>query len=439
MKHADILAAAFRVWGREAYKKMSLTEVATELGVTKPALYRHFKDKDQLLAAMHSSFFDRYAQAMKTAFPDGLADISRSVPRILHLLETLAGFFGSGPEDLAFMFARIMRYSDVEKVFATELAARGIQTENQTEARTGLKTDEPDPERSRAQMAIGTCFFLVALFHLERMHNHVVLPASQSELSALTASILDLVAHGLDRQTGTGSAPGKGLSPAAGVQNRPASAVSLAIDYQELEKRARLTGTETAAPDGLLPAVAAVVAEVGSWEASMEMVAKRSGLSKSGLYSHFKSKEDMLLRLFSAEFDRITEALARRLDSTKLPAERLYLAIATAAEYLLARPDILVALDWLRMQRLGMRDLLPPRLLELFSFLGSEDSGLRLVNGSLSLTVRWILFLTIHQLMRCTGEAGFSRQPGSTEGLPAGKLRNLHQFLLFGLMGGVKL
>jgi len=425
MKHEDILAAAFRVWGREAYKKMSLTEVATELGVTKPALYRHFKDKDQLLAAMHTAFFDRYAQAIRTAFPDGLAGVSSSVPMILRLLQTLAEFFGARPEDLAFMFARIMRYSDVEKVFATELAARGIQTEDQT----GLKTDKPDPEQNRAQMAVGTCFFMVALFHLERMHRHIALPASQSELSALTASILDLVAHGLGPRPGMAGQASEGLAP-GGLPG---------FDDESLEARARLTEDETAAPDGLLPAVAAVVAEVGSWDASMEMVAKRSGLSKSGLYSHFKSKEDMLLRLFSVEFDRITEALARRLDGTKLPAERLYLAIATAAEYLLARPDILVALDWLRMQRLGMRDLLPPPLLELFSFLGAKDSGLRLVNGSLSLTVRWILFLTIHQLMRCTGDAGCSRQAGSTEGLPAGKLRNLHQFLLFGLMGGVKL
>jgi AcrR family transcriptional regulator len=429
MKHEDILAAAFRVWGCEAYRRMSLTDVATELGVTKPALYRHFKDKEQLLAAMHTAFFDRYAQAMKSAFPAGLAGISGSGPMILHLLQTLGEFFGARPEDLAFMFARIMRYSDVEKVFATELAARGIHTENQTGNQPGLKADEPDPERNRVQMAVGTCFFMVALFHLERMHRHVALPASQGELSALTASILDLVAHGLGPRTGVA-----GLSSGRLVPGEPP-----AIAYAALEDRARLTDQETAAPDGLLPAVAAVVAEVGSWDTSMEMVAKRSGLSKSGLYSHFKSKEDMLLRLFSVEFDRITEALARRMDGTGQADERLYLAMATAAGYLLARPDILVALDWLRMQRLGMRDLLPPRLLELFSFLGTKDAGLRLVNGSLSLTVRWILFLTIHQLMRCSGDADQSRQTGSTEGLPAGKLRNLHQFLLFGLMGGMKL
>jgi AcrR family transcriptional regulator len=247
---------------------------------------------------------------------------------------------------------------------------------------------------------------MVALFHLDRMHRQLPQPAGQKELSALTASILDLAANG--------------LGPSG----------QLTMDYEALDTRAMLTEQETATPDGLLPAVAAVVAEVGSWNASMDMVAKRSGLSKSGLYSHFKSKEDMLLRLFSAEFERISNALARRLDGALPPAERLYLAMATAAEYLLARPDILVALDWLRMQRLGVPDLLPPRLLELFSFLAEPDSGLRLVGGSLPLTVRWILFLTIHQLMRCTGTSDKSHPT---------KLRALHRFMLNGLTGGMKL
>jgi AcrR family transcriptional regulator len=417
MKHEDILAAAFRVWGREAYRKMSLTEVATELGVTKPALYRHFRDKDQLLAAMHTAFFDRYAEAMKLAFPSGLAGTTSSVSMTLRLLEALAGFFGARPGDLAFMFARIMRFQDVEKTFAVELAARGVAIDHQT--------DTADPGRNQAQMAVGSCFFMVALFHLDRMHRQLPQLASQKELSVLTESILDLASHGLGQRPGNA-----GLATPRLATTGMVAEGSPDVDYEALEARARLTQQETAAPDGLLPAVAAVVAEVGSWNASMDMVAKRSGLSKSGLYSHFKSKEDMLLRLFSAEFERISDALARRLDGTIPPSERLYLAMATAAEYLLARPDILVALDWLRMQRLGVPDLLPPRLLELFSFLVEQDSGLRLVGGSLPLTVRWILFLTIHQLMRCTGTSDASHEE---------KLRALHKFMLNGLSGGMKL
>jgi AcrR family transcriptional regulator len=73
MNKDDILSAAFRAWGREGYKKMSLSEVAAELGVTKPALYRHFRDKERILAAMRGAFFDRYVQRLRSVSPSFFA------------------------------------------------------------------------------------------------------------------------------------------------------------------------------------------------------------------------------------------------------------------------------------------------------------------------------------------------------------------------------
>jgi hypothetical protein len=132
----------------------------------------------------------------------------------------------------------------------------------------------------------------------------------------------------------------------------------------------------------------------------------------------------MLMRLFEAEFERITATMADRLAGQSGTPERLYLAMATAAEYLVARPDILVALDWLRMQRLGIPGLVPGPMLELFSFLKGKESGLRLLGGSLGLTVRWIMFMTVHQLMH-SGDADASSR--------ARNMRMLHGFLLGGL------
>ena len=53
--------------------------------------------------------------------------------------------------------------------------------------------------------------------------------------------------------------PGKTRQTPTGLAEAGAS---LTVDYPALEARARLTDQETSAPDGLLPAVAAVVAEV---------------------------------------------------------------------------------------------------------------------------------------------------------------------------------
>ncbi len=48
----------------------SLRDVATRAGVTPPAVYRHFQDKDELLAAIAAECFERYAAAVAAALAE---------------------------------------------------------------------------------------------------------------------------------------------------------------------------------------------------------------------------------------------------------------------------------------------------------------------------------------------------------------------------------
>ncbi|MDR2783566.1 MAG: TetR/AcrR family transcriptional regulator, partial [Treponema sp.] len=65
MTREDIITTAFDVWGRQFYQSTSLTAIAQALNVSKPALYRHFRNKDDLLNAMYRYFFDVYAAFIK--------------------------------------------------------------------------------------------------------------------------------------------------------------------------------------------------------------------------------------------------------------------------------------------------------------------------------------------------------------------------------------
>lgn len=47
-----ILAVAVRLFGEQGYEKTSMREVAEELSVSKPALYYHFRSKEELLAGI---------------------------------------------------------------------------------------------------------------------------------------------------------------------------------------------------------------------------------------------------------------------------------------------------------------------------------------------------------------------------------------------------
>lgn len=374
---------------------MSLTDVAAELGVTKPALYRHFGDKERLFSAMTEAFFDRYAASLRAAFTVGSSGPAPGGEALLGYVEAIVHHFGGNPDDFAFLFGRIMVSSDPESLLKRSLAERGIDVSAAMAAQ--------DEDRRLFVNAVSTGFFLVAMFLLSR--RGAPNPPSESELLGLAGAARSVCARGL------------GFPPEAAARTR----------YGELEEMARLDAGETAASDGLLPAVAAVVAEVGAWNASMDMVAKRSGLSKSGLYAHFKSKADMLTRLFLTEFERISAVLSDRSLRSAVPAERLYLAEAAAAEYLLARPDVLVALNWMRTQRLDLGDLTPQSLDGAFSFLRDEAAAGRisLLPGGFSTTLRWILFLTVHQLVHCDAGGG--------DAAARRRMRSLHSFILGGI------
>lgn len=68
-----ILAAAERIYQREGLPGLTLRSVASDVGVTPMAIYRHFKDKDALVQMLVDSGFERWerylADAVRTRSP----------------------------------------------------------------------------------------------------------------------------------------------------------------------------------------------------------------------------------------------------------------------------------------------------------------------------------------------------------------------------------
>ena len=69
--HGDLqralVEAAARILERDGPNAMSLRAVAREAGVSPAAPYHHFKDKDELMAAVARQGFEAMSQAMRTA------------------------------------------------------------------------------------------------------------------------------------------------------------------------------------------------------------------------------------------------------------------------------------------------------------------------------------------------------------------------------------
>jgi AcrR family transcriptional regulator len=402
------------VWERELYTNTSLSAVARELGVSKPALYRHFENKEALLKAMYGYFFDDYVAHVKPGLEQAMAakDIRESM---LVMIRVLTDYFARN-KDL-FIFALIEVYGNTEQKNTTlPMRERGLDMEAFNGNYSHMMKENP----SRIQMISSTIIFWMASFHKEERKRGEA--PGEEQIRSLIVSLEKWISVGLDL-------------------NRE---LIDRMDYERLE--ASVSGLSLGAIDDgdLIKAVVSVVAEEGPWNASMEMVARRSGLSKSGLYAHFKNKQDMMRQLFMTEFGRIIAFAGEGIRQSGVPEEQLYLGICSITSYLRQRPEILAALDWIRTRRLdlGRMDPPPPRFFNVFrniklsvegwsgNKVPGEADGL-LADSPEDLISQWILFLILNMLMYRPEGMAFADFPDSS-------IRALYRFITLGLKGYIE-
>jgi AcrR family transcriptional regulator len=88
----------------------------------------------------------------------------------------------------------------------------------------------------------------------------------------------------------------------------------------------------------ILRHAAQIFAERGFEGASIRDISRATGISLSGLYYYFESKQKLLYLIQKHAFTSILSRLQLRLAATAAPEERLRLFIRNHLEYFLAHP-----------------------------------------------------------------------------------------------------
>jgi AcrR family transcriptional regulator len=395
-----IINAAFQVWGRELYQSTSLAQLARALGVSKPALYRHFKNKQALLEAMYQSFFDEYAAFIKPQYEKAISTHDPTESLFI-MIRIMVEYYIRHRDAFIFTLVRIHGSQGIGNMMH-QLLSRGIDLR-----RFSRIEREEEAYPSLMQLIIGNLSFVV-VYSCKPDHISAAIPSDQAvgELISFMEKTISC-GLGLDREVIEG------------------------LDYERLEALISRRDYEALEDGGILKAVAGAVAEAGPWNASMDMVARRSGMSKSGLYSHFKNKQDMLGQLFSTEFDRVWGYVREGISWSAVPEEQLYLAILSVADYLKARSEILLAMDWIRIRRIHLGITPPAQLYQVFSEIKLKVPGTdqAVFNPSVADQMgQMILFLIVHTLMRRPEGMAFSE-------LPNHSIRRLFTFIVLGMKG----
>ncbi|MCL2211379.1 MAG: TetR/AcrR family transcriptional regulator [Treponema sp.] len=395
MTKTEIINAAFRVWGRNFYRKTSLSQLACELKVSKPALYRHFLNKQALTAAMTERFLDDFSDVIRVDFENAMkaddADEGISI-----IVKGLSGFFARNVYAMIFSMINIYERNIDGHELLVQLKSRGVDFNTLTiVVNRKYKGDD-----AVIRLIFTTLTFLMSHYH--RVKKTMYNPLSDEDIQRITSRINKTIKNGLGYSAGEAE-----------------------LDFDKLEKQVESTPLDTEI-EPFFKAVAEAVAEAGPWEVSMEMVAKRLGLSKSSLYGHFKNRKDMLRRLFMSEFMRMIEFARKGIHSSSNNAEQLFLGIYSIAVYLRSRPEILIAMDWIRTRRLDLGK--PDKRLEIFRLF--EDVDIETLRGASDekkqRASHWILFLLINILTH------------PDNGMQNDNIRLLYKFITLGLGGFTK-
>jgi len=404
---SEIIEAAFKVWGRNFYRKTSLTQLAKELKVSKPALYRHFTNKQALFAAMTERFFDDFTAFVRTDFENAqkTADADEG---IFTIIRSITRFFAQDVYALVFSLINIYDRILDSCSMAESIKERGVDL---------LILQCVIEKKYSSNMAVlkllfNTLTFNMSLFH--KANESFIKSPSAAQIQNIISRICGVIANGLGFSSGKA---GK-------------------LDFDKLEAIVEKS-MQKAEPEPLFKAVAEAVAEAGPWEASMEMVAKRMGFSKSSLYGHFKDRKDMMRRLFKTEFTRIIEFARQGISLSSDSAEQLYLGIYSIAVYLRSRPETIAAMGWIRTRKLDLGK--PEKNIEMFRLF--EDVEIDAMQNAgeeeKQKTSHWILFLLISVLMQpndiVPGKASLQHSQRSFQ--TNNDIRDLYKFITMGLGG----
>jgi AcrR family transcriptional regulator len=96
---------------------------------------------------------------------------------------------------------------------------------------------------------------------------------------------------------------------------------------------------------GILVHVTNVFCDKGYAAASMRDLSRASGVSLSGLYYYFESKEELLYLIQKHTFSTIVDRLRQRLDEVADPADRIRMFILNHLEYFLANQKAMKVLS----------------------------------------------------------------------------------------------
>ena len=411
-----ILDAAFHIWGKTNFAQMSLTPMAKHLGITKAALYKHFRNKDELLQAMEQRFLTRYRAFHEEFFQevDGL-DLNRAV---YLFMEKVLRFYLGNPYFLSYFYVLLLRSRLAERPEMVPLFLRQRELFRALLHSAGILTGSDELDTRLHFLYICTTFWVSTLFWEDKECRH------PSQICPPVSGDLEVWRSSLDRWNRY-CMEGLANSPGNVRESHPPR-----INYEEIENKTLFPPPPKREHDRIFQAIVDVSASVGIREASIERIAEKLGMSKSSLYSHFRSKRSMFETLLREEQRFLLRVLKEKLSSLSGFAERSYGFMYITLRHTLSNASLLSLFNWFRFQNIRIPIRPPGRYFmeEYFNFFFEAHE-----KGELSCTKEELIPAAVLLHVLTFRSLRDTASPQELSETLLTKIRTMHQLYLYGL------
>ncbi|MCR5080462.1 MAG: TetR/AcrR family transcriptional regulator [Treponema sp.] len=308
-----IISSAFSFYNWINLEKISLSMIAERVGITKAAIYKHFKSKDELDFTMRDRIYSDFYEIIKDESHYG--DHSAIIKEIIKMMINKKQY-------IFYLVSNTFNFNFDD--FVLNLQKKGTYVLEDLFSKDGKVLNW---NLYKNVIFIGGCllFYLCAL-NMTCIKKNITL--TEKEIDEFAEKLTAFVNKGTN-----------GNHKDIGV-----------FRLAELDNICRKNIEKIPESDRTLKAIAKIVSKSGFQGITVDSIAKELGLAKSSLYSKFSDKSQMISEIQHKMVSTMLELSRKNMENAENPLEGIYIFMETEAEFFMRYREVLTVCKWFQFQ-----------------------------------------------------------------------------------------
>lgn len=365
-----ILECAFGLYEKPRMSEISLSEIAAKAGISKTAIFRHYKNKEDLMEKMRERFFEAFAlmisQLDDSRKPYNLKGVEKAVRCVFDFCQNY-------PNYLSYF---------LQESLSDELLTEGVNLVLLDNGITVINEDVFKDKKNYVAQNMVPSFFQQTLLHfLILAYCSMKSFVKINDIERYKTKVSELIYSGLGRKKNPLSEERK----------------------KELDERCKLQLESDEKSNRFFNAFVQLMQDNRSSKITVEKIAAALGMAKSSIYSFFANKNDYLMNMLFQETERVCAILKEKLAAAANPDEAVYIMMRTQANYFALRPQVIMLHGYFIFQEAALAPedakAFEKKAAELFKSISIGGIAPTVfdfpVNDNSALFVKWVSGLTV--------------------------------------------